>query len=127
MFILQDRPYEGSAQDQNQIASAAASLAGSVIGGFLNEQFGSAITSVQLRQVGTATVISLAGRAGDFRYEVGTSTDVYQDLSRANVKIQYPVTRRLFLRLERKESINRESTNINEMINEVGIKYIFEF
>ncbi|HSP88790.1 MAG TPA: hypothetical protein VLN45_11690, partial [Ignavibacteriaceae bacterium] len=74
MFILQDRPYGGSTQDQNQIASAAAGLAGSVIGGFLNNQFGSAITSVQLRQVGTATVISLAGRAGDFRYEIGTST-----------------------------------------------------
>ncbi len=113
--------------DRNQVASVAAGLAGSMVGGFLNKQFGSAITSVQLRQVGTATVISLVGRAGDFRYEIGTSTDVYQDLSRANVKIQYPVTRKLFLRLERKESINREATYTNEMINEVGIKYIFEF
>ena len=128
MFILRDEFYKNDDQQKgNQIASVAASLAGSLVGGFLNEQFGDAIKSVQLRQVGTATVISLVGRAGDFRYEIGTSTDVYQDLSRANVKIQYPVTRKLFLRLERKESINRESTNINEMINEVGIKYIFEF
>jgi len=82
---------------------------------------------VQLRQVGSSTIISLVGRAGDFRYEIGTSTDVYQDLSRANVKIQYPVTKNLFLRVERKESINRESTYTNEMINEVGIKYLFEF
>ena len=113
--------------ERNKVASVAAGLAGSVVGSFLNKQFGDAIKSVQLRQVGTATVISLVGRAGNFRYEIGTSTDVYQDLSRANVKIQYPVTRKLFLRLERKESINRESTYTNEMINEVGIKYIFEF
>jgi len=128
MFILRDEFYKNDDQQKgNEIASVAASFAGSLVGGFLNEQFGDAIKTVQLRQVGTATVISLVGRAGDFRYEIGTSTDVYQDLSRANVKIQYPVTRKLFLRLERKESINRESTYTNEMINEVGIKYIFEF
>ena len=129
MFILIDEfntPNVDQAE-RNQVASTAAGLAGSVVGGFLNKQFGDAVRSVQLRQVGSSTIISLVGRAGDFRYEIGTSTDVYQDLSRANVKIQYPVTKNLFLRVERKESINRESTYTNEMINEVGIKYLFEF
>jgi hypothetical protein len=98
-----------------------------VVGGFLNQQFGDAIKSVELRQTGDATVVSLVGRAGDFRYEVGTSTDVYQDLSKANIKIQYPVTESLFIRVERKESFNKESNYTNEMINEVGIKYLFEF
>ena len=128
MFILLGKfNDDATQQDRNAVASTAAGLAGSLVGGFLNQQFGDAIKSVQLRQVGTATVISLVGRAGNFRYEIGTSTDVYQDLSRANVKIQYPVTKSLFLRVERKESINTESTYTTEMINEVGIKYLFEF
>jgi hypothetical protein len=127
-FLLLDRFFDGSnPQDRDLIASTAAGLAGSVVGGFLNQQFGDVIKSVELRQTEGATVVSLVGRAGKFRYEIGTSTDVYQDLSRANVKIQYPVTKSLFLRVERKESINRESTYTNEMVNEVGIKYLFEF
>ncbi len=129
MFILLDKfNNDANQQDRNAVASTAAGLAGSLVGGFLNKQFGDAIKSVELRQgVSGATKISLSGRAGDFRYEIGTSTDVYTDLSRANIKIEYPVLRRLFLRLERKEAINTQSTYTNEMINEVGIKYRFEF
>jgi len=90
-------------------------------------QFGDAIKSVELRQGRGATKISLVGRAGKFRYEIGTSTDVYQDLSRANVKVEYPITRRFLFRLERKEAINTETTYTSEMINELGLKYRFEF
>jgi hypothetical protein len=67
------------------------------------------------------------GRTGNFRYEVGTSTDVYRDLSKANVKIEYPFFRRIYLRLERKEAFITESNLNTEMINEVGLKYRFEF
>jgi hypothetical protein len=67
------------------------------------------------------------GRTGNFRYEIGTSTDVYRDLSKANVKIEYPFFRRIYLRLERKEAVTAESRLNNEMINEVGLRYRFEF
>ena len=128
MFILLGKfNNDATQQDRDAVASTATGLAGSLVGGFLNKQFGDVIKSVQLRRVGSATKISLIGRAGNFHYEIGTSTDVYQDLSRANVKIEYPVTRRLSLRLERKESINTETNYTNEMINELGIKYQFEF
>ena len=128
MFILLGKfNNDATQQDRNAVASTAAGLAGSLVGGFLNKQFGDVIKSVELRQVGSATKINLIGRAGNFHYEIGTSTDVYQDLSRANVKIEYPVTKRLSLRLERKESINTETNYTNDMINELGIKYQFEF
>jgi hypothetical protein len=128
MFILLGKfNDDATQQDRNAVASTAAGLAGSLVGGFLNRQFGDVIKSVELRQVGTTTKISLIGRAGNFRYEVGTSTDVYQDLSRANVKVEYPITRSFLLRLERKEAINTETTYTSEMINELGLKYRFEF
>ena len=128
MFILLGKfNDDATQQDRNAVASTAAGLAGSLVGGFLNRQFGDVIKSVEIRQVGTTTKISLIGRAGNFRYEVGTSTDVYQDLSRANVKVEYPITRSFLLRLERKEAINTETTYTSEMINELGLKYRFEF
>ena len=128
MFILLGKfNNDATQQDRELVSSTATGLAGSLVGGFLNKQFGDVIKSVELRRVGSATKISLLGRAGNFRYEIGTSTDVYQDLSRANVRIEYPVTKRLLLRLERKESINTETTYTSEMINELGIKYRFEF
>ncbi len=128
MFILLGKfNNDATQQDRSAVASTATGLAGSIVGGFLNKQFGDVIKNVELRQVGSATKINLIGRAGNFRYEIGTSTDVYQDLSRANVKIEYPVTKRFSLRLERKESINTETNYTNEMINELGLKYRFEF
>lgn len=129
MFLLLGKfNDDASQQDRDEVASTAAALTGSLVGGFLNQQFGDAVRSIQLRQGSTGqTVISVVGRAGDFRYEIGTSTDVYQDLSKANVKIQYPVTKRFLVRVERKESLNRESTYTNEMITEIGLKYLFEF
>ncbi|GAB4285873.1 MAG: hypothetical protein Kow0098_00380 [Ignavibacteriaceae bacterium] len=126
-FILTGKFTEGvTQQDRNAAASTATSIAGSIFSGFLNQQFGDYVRSVQFRQVGSTTRFSLIGKAGSFRYEIGGSTDVFQDLSNANVKIEYPLVDRLLLRLERKEAISE--TNIsNEMINELGLKYRFEF
>jgi hypothetical protein len=64
---------------------------------------------------------------GDFRYEIGGTSQVFQDLSRANIKIEYPfIFTRLILRLERREP-TFQSTTYSEMINELGLKYSFTF
>ncbi len=128
-FILTGRFTEGaSQQDRYAAASTAASLAGSVLGGFLNKQFGDIIKRVELRQVGATTKFNLVGKAGDFNYSVGGTTNVFQDISQANVKVEYPITNNLLIRLERKQSVTDANTNnINEMINELGLKYKFEF
>lgn len=127
-FIITGKFTDGaSQQDRNAVASTATSLAGSVIGGVLNKYFDDYIKGFQLRQTATDTRFSLIGKAGDFRYEIGGSTDVLQDLSRANIKIEYPVTRRLQLRLERKESENQLNSINSPLFNELGMKYNFEF
>jgi len=113
-------------QERSMVSSYAASFAGSIVGGFLNRQLGDYVKSLELRQSGTDTKFILAGRAGKFRYSIGGSTAVFQDLGLANVKIEYPITRSFFMRIERKEALS-EAKYINEMINEMGLKYRFEF
>ncbi len=128
LFILAGRFTEGATQqDRNAAASTAASLAGSVVGGFLNKQFGDIVRRVELRQVGATTRFNLVGKAGDINYSIGGSTEVFQDISQANIKLEYPITNKLLIRLERKQSVTESNTNINEMINELGLKYKFEF
>lgn len=113
-------------QERNMVSSYATSFAGSIVGGFLNRQLGDYVKSLEIRQTGTDTKFILAGRAGKFRYSIGGSTAVFQDLGLANVKIEYPITRSFFMRLERKEALS-ETKYINEMVNELGLKYRFEF
>ncbi len=128
LFILAGKFTEGATQqDRNAAASTAASLAGSVVGGFLNKQFGDVIRRVELRQVGTQTKFNLVGKAGDINYSIGGSTNVFQDISQANIKLEYPITNQLLIRLERKQSVTETTANINEMINELALKYKFEF
>jgi hypothetical protein len=113
-------------QERNMVSTYAATFAGSIVGGFLNRQFGDYVKNLDIRQTGTDTKFILGGRAGKFRYSIGGSTAVFQDLGLANVKIEYPITRSFFMRLERKEALS-ETRYINEMINELGLKYRFEF
>ncbi len=128
LFILAGKFTEGATQqDRNAAASTAASLAGSVVGGFLNRQFGDVVRRVELRQVGTQTKFNLVGKAGDINYSIGGSTNVFQDISQANVKLEYPITNQLLIRLERKQSVTETTANITEMINEIALKYKFEF
>ena len=129
LFIIAGRFVNQSSSSNassNPLASASTSLAGSILGGFLNSYLGDYVKSIQLRRVGTQTKINLVGRVKDFRYSIGGATDVFQDLSQANVMIEYPIFKSLLVRLERKESLKQTGLQ-NEMINELGLKYKFEF
>ncbi len=116
-----------SQQDKNVVGGYTTSLAGSLIGSVLNQYLKDYVKGFQLRQTGTQTKFNLIGKAANIRYEIGGSTEVLQDLSRANVKMEYPVTQRLQLRLERKESENQTSSINNPLFFEGGFKYNFEF
>ena len=127
-FIITGRFTDGATQqERNAVASTATTLAGSVLGGFLNQYLGDYVKSVQLRQVGTETKFNLIGKVGKFKYEVGGSTDILQDLSRANIRIEYPLINNILLRLERKESENQKTAIFKQLYNEFGIKYSYEF
>jgi len=127
-FIIAGKFTDGATlQERNTVASTATSFAGSIIGNVLNQYLGDYVRSVQLRQFGDQTKFSLIGKIGNFRYEIGGTTEVFQDLSRANVKIELPIQQRLILRLERKESFTDQSTVNASLYNEFGVKYKFEF
>ncbi|MCZ6703016.1 MAG: hypothetical protein O6940_08250 [Ignavibacteria bacterium] len=130
MFIIVGKfTDDATSQDRNVAASTAASFAGSLIGSFLNENFGDIIRSVRVQQIGSQTKFSLIGKAGPVRYEIGGTSQVFQDFSRANIKIEYPPIsslRNLVLRLQRRDQV-QNSTTYTEMINEVSVKYRFEF
>ena len=134
MFILQGVfASDLTAQQQSSaikqaglVTGAATSLAGSMLGGFLNRYLGDYVKGVELRSVGSTTKFNLVGKVKDFKYTIGGSTDVFQDLSQANIKIEYPIYKSLLLRLERKQAIT-QTTISNEMVNELGLQYKFEF
>ncbi len=106
--------------------SAAASLAGSLLGGVLNRYLGDYVSGVEVRNVGSTTKFNLVGKVKNFRYSIGGTTGVFQDLNQANVSIEYPLLKNFLIRIERKEAIDQ--TNVtNDMINELGLKYRFEF
>ena len=127
-FIIVNKfPEDASLQESNFAASTAASLAGSIVGTVLNESLGDVVRSVNVQQVGTETKFSLIGKVADFRYEIGGTSQVFQDLSRANVKIEHPLFFPNFIiRFDRKEPPYQSST-YSEMINELGLKYSFVF
>ncbi|MCH8941677.1 MAG: hypothetical protein IIA48_04450 [Bacteroidetes bacterium] len=111
---------------QNALTGTASIIASSLIGGLLNSYAGDYIRSVELKQVGSYTKFSLSGKVNKFKYTIGGTTEVFQDLSRTNVRIEYPFFQKFFIRVERKEALT-ESSLLREMINELGIKYKFEF
>ncbi len=115
----------GSSQN-NAFTGTASSIAGSLLGGFLNSYAGDYVRSVELRSVGAYTKFNLSGKVNNFRYSFGGTTDIFSDISRANLKIEYPFFQKLLLRLERKEAIT-QTNNTSEMVNELGLKYKFEF
>lgn len=119
---------DNNQNDKNLVASTTTALAGSLIGEVLNQYFDNYVTGFQLRQTSTDTKFSLMGKVWKIKYEIGGSTEVLQDLSRANVKMEYPITERLQLRVERKESENQTTSSINNpLFFEGGFKYNFEF
>jgi hypothetical protein len=118
--------YKTSNSLTSTASSTATAFAGSLFGGLLNHAFGDAVRGVELRNSGQTTKFNLIGKVKNFNYTIGGSTDVFQDLSQANVKIEYPLSRNLLIRVERKEAIT-QTTISNEMINELGLKYRFEF
>jgi hypothetical protein len=120
-------PEDATLQESSLVASTLNALAGSVIGSILNEQFGDIIRTVNIRKIGDETVFSLVGKVEDFRYEIGGTSQVFQDLTRATVKIEHPIlTPNFVVRFYRTEPAY-QSTTYSEMINELGLKYTFVF
>ena len=110
----------------NTITGMGTSVAGSLLGSLIKNYLGEYVSNIEIRSLGTATKFNLSGRFKKMKYTVGGSTNVLQDFSAANIRIEYPIIENFIFRVERKEAVTN-TDDPSEMINEVAIKYRFEF
>ncbi|MFA6978665.1 MAG: hypothetical protein WC209_05000 [Ignavibacteriaceae bacterium] len=121
---------EVTSQDKTRasdmFSGTATSFASSLVGGALNTYLGDVVKSLEFRSSGNTTKLNLSGRIKKFKYTIGGTTNIFQDLSAANILIEYPLLENFVIRVERRLS-ETENTFTTEMINELGLKYKFEF
>ncbi|HOI30649.1 MAG TPA: hypothetical protein PLZ15_12905 [Melioribacteraceae bacterium] len=110
----------------NAIGNTATSFLGSVLTSFVNSAVGDLVNNIQISQAGDYTKFSLSGRIQNLRYSFGGTTEVFQNIGKANLKIEYLFNPRFLIRLERKDPIGQTYV-IDEKINEMALKYKFEF
>lgn len=115
-----------TAIDQTVLASQADMLLGSVLSSVANSVFGDAINNIQLSQSMGYTKFSVSGKLQNFKYSIGGTTDVFKNISNANLKIEYLFNPDFSIRLERKEPVV-QTFGSEDKINEMGLKYRFQF
>lgn len=121
-----------SAENRQDVANqtiglgTATSLLGPILTGFVNSAVGDVVNNIQLSQAGEHTKFAVSGRFSKFRYSFGGTTEVFQNINKANLRIDYLFSPSLLMRLERKEPIVG-SFGIDDKITELGLKYRFEF
>jgi hypothetical protein len=123
-----------TAQDKSNAAgslgsifgNAATSLLGSVVANFANQILGDLLRTVEIKKVGEVTKFNVEGKVENIRFKVGGDAETFQNIGLANIQLEYPLTERFYIRLERKQA-SIQSARQEEMINEVGLKYKFEF
>lgn len=120
-----------TAQDKTNVAgqtlgSTGYSLLGSVLTNYLNSSVGDLVNNIEINQTVYATKFSLSGRYQNLRYSFGGTTEVFQNIGKANIKFEYLFNPRFLIRLERKDPIV-SSFGSEEKISEFALKYKFEF
>jgi hypothetical protein len=108
------------------VGGTATSVAGSLLGGVLNTYLGNYVRTLEVNNTGTVTKFNLTGNWKRLKYTFGGTTSVFQDLSHASIKLEYPLIENFSVRFERKESVS-ETSYTGDMVNEVGLKYLFGF
>lgn len=115
-----------TAIDQTVLASQADMLIGSVLSSVASNVFGDAINNIQLSQSMGLTKFSVSGKVSNFKYSIGGTTEVFKNVSNANLKVEYLFSPDFSIRLERKEPVV-QTFGAEDKINEMGLKYRFQF
>ncbi len=112
----------------NELSGYTTSALSGVLSSFINSQIGEAVKSIEFQNSQRGTRLSVIGQVGKVRYALGYlyGDQTSESLSGATGRVEYFVSNNLIIRLERKEPII-QSTDINEKINELGIRYKFSF
>ncbi len=122
-----------TAQDKAEVAgqtsligNTATSFLGSILTSFVNSTVGDLVNNISISQAGEFTKFSLSGKIQNLRYSFGGTTEVFQNIYKANVKLEYLFGPKFLLRLERKDPLI-SSFGLGDKITEMALKYKFEF
>lgn len=121
---LTGKDKQGIAQSVAQ--NAADSFLGQTLTSLINAEVGNVISDIQLSTSGTYTRFNISGRIQNVRYSVGGTEQVFQNFNRANLRVEYLFNPNFLIRIERKDPII-QSTNLEDKINEIALKYSFIF
>ena len=121
-----DQRTELGNQINSEIGNVAGSFLGPVLTGFVNSAVGEVVHDIRLGQTQQATTFSISGRIKNVKYTFGGTTDVFQNVNQANVKIEYLFNPNFLMRFERKDPV-LQTNSFEEKITELGLKYRFEF
>jgi hypothetical protein len=97
-----------------------------VLSAFANKYLGDVVRNVELEQRGNSTRLSVSGKIQKLKYSLGTKTEEFQDITKANLKLEYPFSDNFIIRFERKDPILETISNADK-VNEIAIKYKFVF
>lgn len=138
-FVLTGKLPQDLTQEDRQTAanevgffeSSATSIAGSLVGGLLNAYLGDIVKSFNVRQGASGARFNISGNVEGIRYTIGGSTEIFDNLADANIRIEYPIffDKNLLIRLERKQDYGFLELDYSsyEMVNEIGLKYRIGF
>lgn len=121
-----------SAQNRQDVANqtigvnTGASLLGGILTRFVNSAVGDVVNNIQLSQAGEDTKFAVSGRFSNFKYSFGGTTELFQNINKANLRVDYLFNPNFLIRLERKDPLVR-TFGIDDKITELGLKYRFEF
>ena len=115
-----------TALDQTVIAAQTDMILGSVLSSVASSVFGDAINNISLDQSMGYTKFSVSGRFSNFKYSIGGTTDIFKDVTGANLMIEYLFSPDFSIRLERKEPVV-QTFGSEDKINELGLKYRYQF
>lgn len=122
-----------TAQDRAETAglitdfqNTATSFLGSMLTNFVNSAVGDLVNNIQISRIGEHTKFSFSGKIQNLRYSFGGTTEVFQNINKANIKIEYPFNPSFLIRVERKDPIVQKYS-FDEKINELALKYRFVF
>lgn len=112
-------------------ANTASTFLGPVLTNFTNSVVGDFINDVQLNQRGEGGYnFSVSGKLQKIRYSLGYNFGNAQSgsipINRANLRFEYLFNPNFLISLERKDPVV-QSTGVEEKINELVLKYKFEF
>lgn len=121
-FTLGDRQTLSSSMTSNAVNS----FLGQALTALVNSKIGDVVNDIQLNSFGQSTRFNVSGKIQNFRYTIGGTQEIFQNLTKSNIRIEYLFNRNFLIRVERKEPIVQTS-GLEEKISEFGLKYIIAF